>query len=668
MSKKKNKHKSKNKFAEFIIKYKAWIFPLIVLVMLVVGTVTSISGTSVGVYDKLLEYKPDQNNLILGEPRTVRSDEWLVNTPFIVSQSRNNFPLINKDVANGQDMSVVIDVPYRHWSIFFKPQNWAFFIMSLEHAFAFKWWFISAAMLLSAYYFVLLLLPGRFLEASLLAIFMVMNPFIQWWYQSTTILSVAYTLALVVLAWKIVECSSPKIRIAYSASLTYILVAFGLILYPPFQIICGLTGFGIFVALLLSRKSIVDTKTVIKRLVYVVLAFLLACIIAGIFIHDRSSAISAVQNTIYPGKRTVTPGTMPFSEALAWPINYINSYSASISYFGANQSEVSSVPIFGILVLPFLCFITYTYRKKKYSSKKLFNYLLAVCVILLILIALKAFVPFGGDIYKIFFLNSTLPQRLWAGVAIINLVLIILSLMVPIDLVKLTKYKKLILYGAIFAVSFIALIISLLYVQSFYSLQQVGKYETFLICSYISLVLTFLTYPSQRVRRVGIIMLVSYSAFMSLSINPLYKGVGALTNSTVTKTIQNISANNPESRWISTRNTLAPLILAGGAPSMSSVEVYPQKDIWNKYFPNNSSIYNRYSHIKYKISDGSTVRSLVLLQADKVQLNLNSCDAFFANEKIDYILDFESSNLKCFSAVHTEKIGNYTYQILKRKK
>ena len=90
--------------------------------------------------------------MIAGSPRGVRSDEWVVNTQMIIAQAANDFKRVNYNIG-GQDMSLISDVPYKEWSIMFKPQNLTFFIMPLEYAFAFKWWLLGFSLIISCYFF-----------------------------------------------------------------------------------------------------------------------------------------------------------------------------------------------------------------------------------------------------------------------------------------------------------------------------------------------------------------------------------------------------------------------------------------------------------------------------------------------------------------------------------
>lgn len=147
-----------------------WLFPLLLTAALFILTACKISGSSLGIYQTLF-YGHSQKDpaLLFNKPREIRSDEWVVNTQMVIAQKNNDFKRINQNIGHGQDMSVVIDAPYREWSQVFRPQNWAFFVLPLEQAFAFKWWLLAYLLMLSCYFLVLALLPGRRLLAAALA-------------------------------------------------------------------------------------------------------------------------------------------------------------------------------------------------------------------------------------------------------------------------------------------------------------------------------------------------------------------------------------------------------------------------------------------------------------------------------------------------------------------
>ncbi|HEV7453669.1 MAG TPA: hypothetical protein VGO07_00250, partial [Candidatus Saccharimonadales bacterium] len=161
-----------------------WLFPLIITIALLLLTVFKISGSSMGIYNTLLYGggKKD-SSLLFNKPREIRSDEWVVNTQMTIAQKNNHFARINHNIGQGQDMSVVLDVPYAEWSQIFKPHNLAFFVLPLEFAFALKWWLMAWLLIISCYFFVLSLLPGRRLLAAGISLSLLCGGMIQWWYQ-----------------------------------------------------------------------------------------------------------------------------------------------------------------------------------------------------------------------------------------------------------------------------------------------------------------------------------------------------------------------------------------------------------------------------------------------------------------------------------------------------
>lgn len=58
---------------------------------------------------------------IYGEERAIRGDEYIVHTPWILSQVNNGFPIINKDIrSTGQSMTMT-NVPTFSIDLLAKP-------------------------------------------------------------------------------------------------------------------------------------------------------------------------------------------------------------------------------------------------------------------------------------------------------------------------------------------------------------------------------------------------------------------------------------------------------------------------------------------------------------------------------------------------------------------
>lgn len=645
-----------------------WLFPAILFVLVCILSALRISGSSLNVYDQLLQYRAGNENVIYGEPQTVRSDEWLVNTPFIVSQSENNFPVVNKDAVNEQDVSLGVDVPYREWSTLFKPQNLSFFVLPLENAFAFKWWFIGFVLAVSVYLFVLFLLPKRRLVASILALFTLMSPFVQWWYQSGTLLPIAYTLLSVMVAYKITQSRDTHKRILLSALLAYLLACFALILYPPYLIVCAGVGLLLFLSIYLGNGHKINELLKNKTWIYFSVVVVSVLAVVFLFLIQHKEAVSAISSTTYPGNRSIPAGYISFMSLLIWPLEHTLLDQNNLKSYGDNQSELSRFLLFGVALVPFLGYKLYVaFRKSKpLKDQKLLTYLLIGSIIPLALLSVRAFIPYGDRAYKFFQIDGILPARLLIGVGIINLILIIIALRLPSTAWQGRKSLIDKPAFAVFAYTFVIGEISLLGVKTYYHPPSVGLLEVTGISLLIAIIVSLISCRVMACRYIGLSVMLVYSIALSFPVNPLYRGSGALTESDTAKQIRAIN-NYDDSVWISTKTTLNPLIIASGAKALSGVQIYPKNEVWKEYFPGEEEVYNRYAHITYRLDDSIDKRSIQLAQPDAFEISLSSCDQFLKDENVNYILAAgKFQEYECFKVVKDSVVGDSHVTIYKR--
>src|SRR6478609_3081896 len=89
------------------VRVSVWAFPAFLVVVLIILTACKISGTSSGTYHQNFYGSTSKDpDLLFGSPKAIRSDEWLVGTQLIISQSRQGFPRVNMDLGAGQDLSL----------------------------------------------------------------------------------------------------------------------------------------------------------------------------------------------------------------------------------------------------------------------------------------------------------------------------------------------------------------------------------------------------------------------------------------------------------------------------------------------------------------------------------------------------------------------------------
>lgn len=641
---------------------KSSYFPIFLGCLVILLSFFHISGSSVGIYD--IVFGKTDSSFISGDPRTIRSDEWIVTSPFIFSQEKNNFPIKNSVIGQGQNMSLVVDVPYLDWSTVFKPQNLVFLFTHSQFAFAFKWWFLAAILGLSVYYFILYFYPKRLFVATLLAIFTVFNPFIQWWYQSITILAIAYGLILFILFMKVICSVGLKAKIFYSIPLWYTLICFVLLMYPAFQISVALAVLAILIPTLIYKKrySFLLEKS---NLIILTIVSILSIAVVGLFIIQNLDAIKATLNTIYPGKRDISSGGLDPWLILSWPLNYLLTSKEAGVIFSQNQSESSNFILAGLATIPFLIWQVF---KSRNNLNKLEKGIIFSSILFLILLSIRAFTPLASPIFKLFGLSSVPHNRLMITFAIINLIIIAIITLRKSENFRPTSKKelyepKLLAFVAFYFVAYSLLIYSLVYHYSLLSL--VSLKELVFVSLIFTISTAFLTSKFLLTRYVGLSILVIFTVWTGLAINPLYRG-NAVTDNPLVKYIDKAEDNDTK-YWVSNNSpVLSSLILSSGAEILGGVNTYPQNNLWGKYFPTQSDIYNRYAHIRFDFDEKVQKPNLKLIQEDSYAIRLNPCDPLIKELGIGYIVSEVPIDNNCLLIKEVNSYYNkviYIYKI-----
>lgn len=617
------------------------VFPAIVTVILLTFTVLGISGSSLGVFDNLLTAAPTANTLS-GHARGIRSDEWSIVTPLTIAQSKDGFPISNKNVSKGQDMSVVIDVPYAGWSTAFRPQNLLFFIIPAVNAFAFKWWFLSWVLLLGAYFFTLLF-TKRYWMASLIAIFSLMTPFLQWWYQNVAVLSIGYSLLLLVVATHLLRSKKIGSRVVLSTLLGYITTCFLLLLYPPFQIPTALFAVSVFLGIYFSENKLDDLWE--KRIwLRFALPLLASALISLVFVFFHRGTISAIEHTVYPGSRDVAAGGGSIAPFLYWPLSQLMLRDTPLSIFGQNQSEASSFIFVGLLLVPYLSYYFMRNWNKVLVLRR--SVFIASSLLLAVLFA-RMFIPVGGFLYKLVGLNLVTQPRLIIGMGMINITMMVLAVSLP---TKQRKGLKSYVDSSViinFLLAFCVILTGLFAVKLHYGLPGTGLHQILVIVVILSLSVAALTHKFIGVRYFGLLLAVIFSLSASLTVNPLYRGFGSLVSSPLSKTIQNI-ASKDKSYWVTEGDIrLESIPIANGAREISGVNTYPQTALWSKYFPGKESIYNRYAHVVFNLDDSIKNKQIRLNGPDSFIINVPSCDPMLRELDVEYLLIVSPSPMRC---------------------
>ena len=618
-----------------------WLFPSILIIALVTLTFLRISGSSVGIYSILNGYSKD-SSAILGSPRGVRSDEWLVNTQMTVAQANNGFKRINANIGNGQDMSLIYDVPYKDWSAVFKPQNLAFFVMPLENAFAFKWWFLGLILVASCYLLCLELFPTKILRSVLVASLVGLSPMVFWWYQSITILSLAYSFLIILLALRFLKTKSSKTRLGYSVALSYTLVCFGLLLYPPFQIPCLIAVIVFLIAWILDNyPGRAKLRSVLALWPYLIFIITLIVVVGGLFYSTRKDIIRTIEHTAYPGSRIITSGgptpLLSFSSFLSPNLEYDN--KAASGYLG-NQSEASNfLFIAPYLIIPSLFLII---RQRREAKKTLWGLLSINVLILFFLIRMYLVTPSWVEpIYRILLLDKVPNTRLLLGLGFAGVLQLIL-IMKTFDEVSLKK-REVRIVATVGALSSLVVMLGVGVYTMHHFPVFIASFSKVLVFSLWIFLGIFLIL--QKRFAFGISVLILFSVLSVYRVDPLYRGLAPLTKSPITQAIQSYPNTG---RWIVLNDRLLinfPIV--SDRHSLSSVYFYPQLKLWEQLDKSKEYdfVYNRFAHVVFSDDPGMTA-PFTLKYADNFLVKFDPCGQFLqTNAK--YVLSPKKISQQC---------------------
>ena len=612
--------KSNVKLLGLLHKYR-YVIASIVFAILVIF---KFHGSSVGMWDK---YYSDYGNsevktIYYGEPRAIRSDEWLVQTPLYLSQLTGNDKLerVNENIrSDGQDMILSAYSPAKDVTIIGKPFNWGFLFLDKERAFSWYWNFKLISLFMLSYE-MSLILTKRNKKVSLFgACLIAYAPACQWWFSTSVLDLIIFAQGIVVAVYNYFKNDDIKYKLLDLLLFICAGSGFVLSLYPAIQVSLGYLIVIFCVYFLLKNRK----KIKVKDVLLIAVSILTILGVAGYFIYSAKDAITAMLNTTYPGQRVETGGNFDFKLLSNYVFNWLLPYR-DVTF--SNSSELSGF----ISFLPLAAIMFFLRDRNKNDNKlkvSIFVYMLIMLSYILIgyptilsKITLFSFIP-AGRMAVVLGLTSTylflmlIPDFIESN-KINNIVIALISILVILFLFVPQYHTEVQYYmcksGVIVAIMIFALI------------------TYFVLKGYVNQLLSF-----------GI-MFVLIGGFL---VNPIARTLAPIYEKEVSKAIININDEDP-GKWVALDNIIGGnLLYANGVQSFNGVHYYPDLNMWEKLDENGQyeDIYNRYAHIAVDFTTEDT--EFFLMQADIVKINLSIND--LNKTGIKYILS--DKNLEDFN-------------------
>lgn len=583
-------------------------------VTFVICVIFEINGSSIGMWAEYLG--STDTGILAGASRAIRTDEWAVSTPMMLSQYHNAsgmFPYFSETVRGSlTDVFLEYGQPVRSIAIIFRPFYWGYLFLSAGRGMAFFWAGRLIALFMVTFEFGMLLTKKKKNLSVCLAFLVTWSPVVQWWFAVNGLVEMLIFSELsILMLYYYMNTSSLKKRILYVAVVVICAGGFVLTMYPSWMVPIGyiLLGFIIWVI----WENYKNCKMHIVDWIIIAAGIL---ILSGglVYVFWRSwETIQSLTGTVYPGNRSVTGGG-------DWKamFGYVSNMWYALTGIGTGDNVCESARFIDFFPICYIVPVILMVRDK--TKDKLSIILLSISVIFGVWIAFG----FPDILAKISLLSHSQTLRTTAIFGFCNILLLIRSL-------SLMDMKKRSGAGISFLTAAVCMIVvfSVCYVSNpaYFSRKLVaaGTITVFVILFYL-----ILQSSRQKVQNLFCIGCCGLMLFSGLLVNPIRKGVDTLDGCDEVQAIAEIQKQNEQALWVmeDTDFPISEIGIAVGAATVNSTNIYPNLERWHILDQDREfeDIYNRYAHIRIVLKDSGRAEFQPGAAADMFQLYLTTED------------------------------------------
>lgn len=615
-----------------------------------------VTGSSTGVLHSMVS-SGDDPRLVAGEPREIRSDEWFVQSSWVISQVEQSLPIENETFPGGMDATVQNDLPNADWSTAFRPHLLGFFFLPLDQAMAFRWWFPGLGVIAATYLFAVTLLPRRPLTSLALAVSFFFAPFFQWWYLSLTLYPALWAmLVMSAIIWSLRSRKRGPVWIL-AALVAYLTPALAMGIYVPFIVPVTLVAAAFGVGAVMARdvgrprfpQRLLDVSPVLA-------AGLVGGLVMVVWILTRLQTIQAFTSTLYPGERLQQVGQAGVNE-ISQLFSAFSSFALERTQgapLSVNSSEASTFFLPGVFLVVVLGWLVWVRRKNGAALDTLA--IATICALVLMLAYLL--VPGWDPLAHLLFLDRTTNARMRIGFGVVSVVLVVLTAMrfddarsrglVPPLWVKLVATT--LAAGSVGVVAWRAVDIT-------GSVDAIARRDLALLTIFAAaFVLIVWLMASGRFLTAATGLLVLTLAQSGL-VNPVYVGVLDLRQTETVQRIEQIDARDPGA-WVGINTSLVTtmMLVESGVQSYNGVQGSPASEMWDAIDPTGASeqAWNRLATLSWVPGEGEPAPRNPA--PDQIQMTFDSCDRFAA-EHVSYVLTQAPLDQGCLDLIERIEQG-----------
>lgn len=597
------------------------------------------NGSSLAEYDWYIQQRAGSEYIrpLFGEARMVRSDEWMVSIPRIMSAEYTNYGRYNDIVMGTRHTNMSASGLYLSYSLLAKPSDWGYYLFGTEYGLSYVWCFHIIFGFMFSYELCYILTKKNkwfsFLGASLIwfSMFNMAWSIAIWLFAGQAALVLFYYFLSEPAFWK-------KILLGFGTAVFG--AEFVVNLYPAWQVPSGYIYLGLLIWMFVSQKEYWKNFKKREWAVGIVSVVFMISII-GAFLYNSMDYIREISNTVYPSGR-VDYGGFRLNKLLG----YLSSTLSPFKIY-ENPSELSC--FFSFFPASAMLF-AYVLIKKK--GKSLLMWCLAVPTLFL---TLYCTMELPHKLVEATLMSNATSVRTADIVGYANVLMLVIALSEYETFKQMKWYAALPIVGATIGLAVCN--------SKQMDVKNIFLY-TILLAVFAVIIGTILVSEIRRmIKRAAMIALSLVMIFSGMSFNPVQVGVDPITTKPVAYAIREIVEEDPDALWIGVDQLiLGNYLVALGARSINSTNYVPNMKLWKTLDPEGKKdeVYNRYAHLKINMTEEDT--EFFLLWEDQINLQLNYAQS--RDLGIKYLfsttqLETDQINLK----QRYGDIGAYIYEI-----
>jgi hypothetical protein len=551
---------------------------------------------------------PPARALLLGNVKTIRTDEYVAGTPILLNRYASPLGLSAGRAA--------VDAA--------SPWLWGFHFLGLERGFAFMWQFWYLGALLSFFLLMLLLTRNDFWVAVVSSLVLFFSAYNRWW--DTTVQVTTFSLSLLGLVYFL----QARRRASVVGGLVFFLIfgaGFVLALYPAWQVQLSYLGLALLVGVLARRGSLAHAREhwrLRAGLAAAGIAGLLGAAAAGYSANAQS--LRDMSSTIYPGHRVSAGGDLT---GYTFFSGYLDPLFTSGRFYRGNNCETSAY----IFLWPWV--LTAALIERLTGAVRRLPSVLVASGVYLVALAGFVLVGYGSLVAKVSLMSYVPGKRAYIGLGIAGVVF------VGVYLGQRPVRRTPAWVGAsVAAVLFAGLVWFMWAFRQRYP-TSTWSLEWSVALPAAAAIAVSVAAAVLRARVLFFALVLALVLVPSIGVIPVSRGLAPIYGKALVKEVRQVVAEDPHGRWLVYGDLVTPdLVRAAGADVVNGVRFPPEKPLLNGLDRSGrfASVWNRYAHVRAFLGAPGSAPGFRLEQLDYYTLTVDPADPALAAAGVRYFV------------------------------